>query len=86
MAAFAFLLVLLVLLMVLIRQLYSGSPRPVLQEEEIRTDRLVSLIEPDLMESLLVRAREEGRSAVEIVNELIRTALRDPGASGPSPR
>ena len=80
MAAFGFLVVLVLALIVMSSRLYSGGKRPSETELETRReDRLATLLDPDLMEALLTRSQREGRPAVGVLNDLLREALRDPG-------
>ena len=85
MTAFAFLVVLIFLLLFLFRRLYPADKTPTLQDASFKEDRLAAVIAPELMEALLARAHAEGRSAVEIVNDLVRAAVAPSEASEDPP-
>lgn len=77
MAIVLFFVILITFLLVLIRKLYSYSSPLIINKEEPGTERLAMLIYPDLMESLLDRAKKENCSPVEMANVILRTALQD---------
>ena len=87
MTPLAFLVVLIgliVLLLYLVRGLYSDNARPEVAERaasDFKDDRLATLVEPELMEWLMEKSRAESRPAVDMVNDLIRIAFRDSSES-----
>ena len=79
MEVMGFLVVLIVLLLFLFGRLYPKHAEDSKPVESYRDDRLATLVEPDLMEALQTLARQEGRSCVEVANELLRGAVRGRG-------
>ena len=76
MLAFFYLFVAIVLLMILIGLAYrsdgSGTTEP---EQDRRLDRLAMILDVEVMEGIIERARKEGASEVAVLNRLLRESL-----------
>jgi hypothetical protein len=80
MLAFLFLSVVVVLLVIFAGVAYrseGGAPESS-PEQDRRLDRLVTILDTDVMEGIIQRARSEGRSETEVLNRLLRSGLGSP--------
>ena len=84
MLAFFLLTVAIVLLMILVSVAYrsEGGASEALPEPDRRLDRLVTLLDTDVMEGIIQRARTEGCSETQMLNRLLREGLREAPPEG----
>ena len=77
MLAFAFLFMVIVLLVVLVGYAYRSEdgPTDALDQPDRRLDRLATMLDVDVMEGVIAQAREEGSSEVKVMNRLLRHCL-----------
>lgn len=75
---FFFLFLAVVLLMVLVGVAYRSDSPVDLAEPDRQLDRLAAILEPDVMEGVIQRARSEGVSESDVLNRLIRLGLEHP--------
>lgn len=77
MLTFFYMFAAIVLLMVLVSVAYrSGGNKPEPEPEpDRRLDKLVTVLDPEVMEEIIRRARSENVSEVAILNRLLRTGL-----------
>lgn len=75
---FALIVLLIVLLGVAYRSEGNTSDEP---EPDRRLDKLVTVLETDVMEGVIQRARIEACSEIEALNRLIRAGLESPPRS-----
>lgn len=61
--------------MILVGVAYRNDSPIVSADSNRRLDRLASVLDPEVMEGVIVLARSEGRSESEILNRLVRSAL-----------
>ena len=79
MLAFLILSVVVVLLVILAAVAYGsegGAESP--PQQDMRLDRLATILDTDVMEGIIQRARSEGRSETEVLNRLLRSGLGSP--------
>ena len=77
-----FLIVLIVVLMVLLGYVYrSDNSEPHVEEPDRRLDRLAMILDADVMEEIIRRARTEGCSEVDLLNRALREGLGNPPRS-----
>lgn len=75
----------IVALMVLFGVAYRSTGGTDLPEEpDRRLDRLATMLDPEVMETIIQRARIEGVSEVAMLNRLLREGIRQ-GAHPPDP-
>lgn len=75
MDAFVFLLICLIAMIVVVSRVYGGREEPA-QEIDRRVDRLVAIVDPDVMEGLTRLVEDSRESEVDLANRLLREAIR----------
>ena len=83
MLTFFFLFAVVVVLLILVGYAYQGDRGDPEQDSEPdrRLDRLVIILDPEVMEGVILRARTESCSEIVALNRLIRLGLESPPRS-----
>ena len=75
MLTYLFLFAAMVVLMILLGVAYRNDAENPAPEPDRRLDRLAAILDTDVMERVIERARVEGSSEAEILNRLVRAGL-----------